>query len=121
MPKKSIRGSMIYFFLRLESPGLIIVKLTPAIANRIPANFINDMESLEEIISEKTIGKTTDILLAMLVTEIPAAWDDLAMRKNIIINMMPIRIETGNQSNCRIDFGVNSIGFNRNPRMAAKK
>jgi hypothetical protein len=44
------------------------------------------------------IGKTTDILLATVVMEIPAVCDDLAIRKNIIINMIPIISDRGSQS-----------------------
>jgi hypothetical protein len=46
---------------------------------------------------DKEIGKTTDILLATVVMDIPASFDERAIRKNITIKRKPISIDKGNQ------------------------
>jgi len=52
--------------------------------------------SAGSIKSEKIMGKITDILLATVVTDIPAFFVEKATRKNIRMNMIPIRILMGN-------------------------
>jgi len=98
-----------------------MLRITPAKAKKIPVNFIIVKRSPTEMTRDTTIGNTTDILLAMVVTDIPAACEDLAMRKNIRMNMIPMNIDMGTQSNPARLPKVNFTGFKMNPRMDAKK
>ena len=67
------------------------------------------------------IGKMTDILLATVVTEMPAFLVENAIRKNMMINMIPITTLIGSQSISLISPGLARPGFIRNPRMVAVK
>ena len=52
----------------------------------IAADFRRDNRSAGSMISEKMMGKITDILLATVVTEIPAFLEEYAIMKNITMN-----------------------------------
>ena len=70
---------------------------------------------------ENAMGKTTDILLATVVTEIPASAEDFATRKNIIIKRNPIRTEIGIQGLDRIEFNPATGCARVNPSMVATR
>ena len=62
------------------------------------------------MIKEKRIGNITDILLATVVTEIPAFFEEKAIMKNIMMNRIPMITLMGSQS----QDGCNHIVDNNN-------
>ena len=67
------------------------------------------------------IGNITDILLATVVIEMPATFEDRAMTKNNNIKSTPIKNEIGNQGNERMDLTETSFVFSINPNIVATR
>jgi len=65
------------------------------------------------------MGKTTDILLATVVIEMPASDDERAMIKNITINRKPINMERKNHGWDKISAIEVCTGLIRNPKTEA--
>jgi hypothetical protein len=68
---------------------------------------------------EKAMGNTTDILLATVVTEIPAFLEEKAIRKNIRMNIIPMMTLRLNQLASQMEFRETSSALIRNPRIVA--
>jgi hypothetical protein len=68
---------------------------------------------------EKAIGNTTDILLATVVTEIPAFLEEKAIRKNMSMNMTPIRMLSGSHLVFMMESRETSLALIKKPRRVA--
>ena len=69
--------------------------MTPHRAMMTATDFNRVSWSPGSIITEKVMGNITDILLATVVTEIPALFVEKDTRKNMMINMIPIMMLIG--------------------------
>ncbi len=98
-----------------------MVKATPQIVHMMAAILMMLRLSSGSISIEKMIGKMTDILLATVVTEIPAFLVENAIRKNMMINIIPIIMLMGSQSISLISLGLTIPGLIRNPKRVAVK
>ena len=98
-----------------------MVRSTPVSVAIIASPFKKERLSDGSIRIEKVIGNTTDILLATVVTEIPASLDERATRKNITMKRKPINMDKGIQSAESSSPGSNFFAFNINPIMEATR
>jgi len=70
---------------------------------------------------EKMIGNTTDILLATVVIEMPATFEDRAITKNSNIKITPINNDIGNQGKESMDLRETSFVLSINPNIVATR